>query len=148
MNDCTYTIIDSPVGELLLAGQGDVLHRLSFMRGRRPAVAATLGGFKPDDIRPARSSEAGCLAGWRRTDDAFPVVREQLSDYFDGRRREFDVPLSLAGNEFERRVWDQLLTIPYGETISYGEIARTLGSPGAARAVGLANRRNPVAVIV
>ena len=85
---------------------------------------------------------------WERRDDAFADVRAQLDEYFDGSRREFDVSLELHGNPFERRVWDALCEIPYGETVSYGEIAREIGAPNAARAVGLANGRNPVAVIV
>ena len=122
-----YSTIDSPIGELLLAGDGRALHHLSMQHGRRP--------LKLD-------------AGWQRDDAAFTDVVEQLTDYFAGARRTFDVPLILAGNPFERRVWDELLGIPYGETASYGLIAKRLGQPDAARAVGLANGRNPVAVIV
>jgi methylated-DNA-[protein]-cysteine S-methyltransferase len=122
-----YTITDSPIGELLLVGDGNTLHRLSMQGGRRPT---------PIDPR------------WERDDEAFADVRSQLAEYFDGRRRDFDVPLGLAGNEFELRVWDALCRIPYGETVSYGEIARSIGAPSAARAVGLANGRNPIAVIV
>jgi methylated-DNA-[protein]-cysteine S-methyltransferase len=122
-----YTTIDSPIGELLLAGDGQALHHLSMQHGRRP--------LKLDD-------------GWQRDDSAFSDVSEQLTDYFAGTRHTFDVELSLTGNGFERRVWDELLKIPYGETASYGVIAKRLGQPDAARAVGLANGRNPVAVIV
>jgi methylated-DNA-[protein]-cysteine S-methyltransferase len=127
MTNLIYTTIDSPIGELLLVGDGERLHRLSMQGGRRPT---------PIDPR------------WERRDDAFGEVRAQLSEYFDGQRREFDVPLGLEGNPFELRVWEALSQIPYGETVSYGEIAREIGAPGAARAVGLANGRNPVAVIV
>ncbi len=122
-----YTTLDSPIGELLLAGDGNALQHLSMQGGRRPL---RLG------------------AGWIRDDAAFANVAAQLSEYFGGARRAFDVPLALNGNPFEQRVWAELLTIPYGETASYGEIARRIGSPDAARAVGLANGRNPVAVIV
>jgi methylated-DNA-[protein]-cysteine S-methyltransferase len=122
-----YTIVDSPIGELLLVGDGERLHCLSMQGGRRPVA-----------IDPR----------WERDDSAFAEVRSQLTEYFDGRRREFDVPLGLVGNEFELRVWEALCRIPYGETVSYGEIAREIGAPSAARAVGLANGRNPVAVIV
>jgi methylated-DNA-[protein]-cysteine S-methyltransferase len=127
MTNLIYTTIDSPIGELLLVGDGERLHRLSMQGGRRPTP-----------INPS----------WERRDDAFAEVRSQLAEYFDGRRRDFDVPLGLAGNEFELRVWEALCRIPYGETVSYGEIAREIGAPSAARAVGLANGRNPVAVIV
>jgi methylated-DNA-[protein]-cysteine S-methyltransferase len=127
MTNLIYTTMDSPIGELLLVGDGERLHRLSMQGGRRPTP-----------INPS----------WERRDDAFADVRSQLTEYFDGRRHEFDVPLGLEGNEFELRVWEALCRIPYGETVSYGSIAREIGSPSAARAVGLANGRNPVAVIV
>jgi methylated-DNA-[protein]-cysteine S-methyltransferase len=123
-----HTIIDSPVGDLFLAGDGDNLCQLGFLQGRRPVLAAALPGS--------------------RVRDAFPAVRAQLDEYFAGQRRGFDVALALHGHEFERTVWEALLRIPYGETASYGEIAREIGHPDAARAVGLANGRNPVAVIV
>jgi methylated-DNA-[protein]-cysteine S-methyltransferase len=85
---------------------------------------------------------------WERRDDAFADTRRQLAEYFAGERRAFDLPLSLDGNEFELRVWSALRDIDYGETASYGEIAARIGAPTAARAVGLANGRNPIAVIV
>ena len=122
-----YTTTDSPIGELLLAGDGDALHCLSMQQGRRPL-----------HLDPS----------WQRHDDVFTDVRVQVAEYFDGARRSFDVSLALHGNDFEQRVWSALREIPYGETTSYGEIARRIGSPDAARAVGLANGRNPVAVIV
>jgi methylated-DNA-[protein]-cysteine S-methyltransferase len=96
------------------------------------------GGRRPISIDPR----------WRRRDESFADVRHQLREYFDGDRRMFDIPLQMSGNAFELRVWDALLEIPYGETVSYGQLARSIGQPGAARAVGLANGRNPVAVIV
>ena len=86
--------------------------------------------------------------GWRRCDEAFAAVRGQLEEYFAGERTLFDVALEMEGTPFQRRVWRELEAIPYGETISYGELARRVGQPSAARAVGLANGRNPVAVIV
>jgi methylated-DNA-[protein]-cysteine S-methyltransferase len=122
-----YTTVDSPIGELLLVGDGTSLHHLSMQHGRRP--------LRRD---PA----------WSRDDRAFAGVAGQLEEYFAGTRHTFDVPLTLNGNPFEQRVWAELLTIPFGETASYGEIARQIGSPDAPRAVGLANGRNPVAVIV
>lgn len=88
--------------------------------------------------------------GWER-DDRHPVLsaaREQLEAYFRGELRAFDVPLSLDGTGFQQRVWQELLRIPYGQTRTYLEIARSIGAPGAARAVGAANGRNPVAIIV
>lgn len=122
-----YTCIDSPIGELLLVGDGDALHRLHMQHGRRP-------------IAPA--------ADWRRANEPFTDIRAQLSEYFAGERTAFDVPLALEGSPFELRVWRALQEIPYGATTSYGELARRIGHPAAARAVGLANGRNPVAVIV
>jgi methylated-DNA-[protein]-cysteine S-methyltransferase len=122
-----YTIIDSPIDELLLVGDGESLSRLHM-----------LGSRKPVEIHPA----------WKRDDGAFVTAREQLGEYFAGERREFDLTLDMLGNQFELRVWDELQTIRYGETASYGEIAHRIGNPGAPRAVGLANGRNPIAVIV
>ena len=90
----------------------------------------------------------GVPPGSRRDDAHFADVTRQLDEYFAGTRTGFDVPLHLEGTPFQRSVWAQLLAIPYGETVSYGEVARRLGNPGASRAVGLANGRNPVAVIV
>jgi methylated-DNA-[protein]-cysteine S-methyltransferase len=126
-NTMLYTTTESPIGELLLAGDGRALHRLDMREGKRPVA-----------IDPS----------WTRDDGAFAEVSRQLGEYFDGARRAFDVPLALAGNQFELRVWKALCEIPYGETASYGEIAKRIGEPGAPRAVGLANGRNPIAVIV
>jgi methylated-DNA-[protein]-cysteine S-methyltransferase len=122
-----YTIIDSPIGDLLAVGDGESLSRLHM-----------LGSRKRVEIN----------ASWRRDDDALDHVRVQLDEYFAGDRREFDLPLQMLGNEFEQRVWGELCAIPYGETASYGEVAKRIGNPTAARAVGLANGRNPIAVIV
>jgi methylated-DNA-[protein]-cysteine S-methyltransferase len=125
--DDLYTIIDSPLGPLLAVGDGTALARLDMQHGRRA-----------HPIHPS----------WRRDDAAFAELAEQLEQYFAGHRREFDLALAPSGSPFEQRVWDALLEIPYGETVSYGEIARRVGAPGSARAVGLANGRNPIAVIV
>jgi methylated-DNA-[protein]-cysteine S-methyltransferase len=118
--------IDSPIGPLALAGRGQVLTNLRM-------VDQT---YEPD------------RTNWVPDDRAFPDAVEQLEAYFAGERTDFDLELSLAGSEFQRRVWQALLTIPYGETRSYGEIAEQIGASGAARAVGLANGRNPIAIIV
>ena len=85
---------------------------------------------------------------WVEDAAAFPDVVAQLAAYFAGKRTGFEVALRPAGTSFQQRVWDALSEIPYGETRSYGEIARRIGQPGAARAVGLANGRNPIAVVV
>jgi methylated-DNA-[protein]-cysteine S-methyltransferase len=127
MNEVLCTTTESPIGELLLVGDEEALHGLYMQEGRtRMAV---------------RSS-------WRRADRPFAAVREQLGEYFAGARREFDLPLRMTGTEFERAVWAELERIPYGETRSYGEVARAIGKPDRARAVGAANGRNPISVIV
>ena len=87
-------------------------------------------------------------SAWRRDDDSFGSVRAQLDEYFAGSRKSFDTDLDLRGTEWELGVWQALVRIPYGETRSYGEIAREVCTVRAARAVGLANGRNPVAIIV
>jgi methylated-DNA-[protein]-cysteine S-methyltransferase len=122
-----YDTIDSPIGTLLLVGDGHALHRVDMQQGRRPTR-----------IDPS----------WQRDPEALADAATQLSEYFAGSRRAFELDLSMAGNPFERRVWDELVEIPYGETASYGEIAQRVGAASAARAVGLANGRNPIAVIV
>jgi methylated-DNA-[protein]-cysteine S-methyltransferase len=124
----TYTTFDTPVGTLLATADGASLTGLSFCSGRRPAVAAALEG--------------------RRDNHVFARLRAQLTEYFAGERRGFDLPLAPRGTEWELRVWRALLEIPYGETRSYGEIAREVCTVRAARAVGLANARNPIAVVV
>ena len=122
-----YTTVDSPIGTLLLQGDEHALRGLH-MQGGRTAIR----------VRPE----------WERADEPFAHVEAQLAEYFAGRRTTFDVALELAGSPFQRRVWEALQGIPYGETVSYGELACRVGAPSAARAVGVANRENPVAVIV
>jgi methylated-DNA-[protein]-cysteine S-methyltransferase len=122
-----YTSFDSPVGELLAVGDGHTLHGL-YMQEGRTAIA----------VRGA----------WEAADEPFAQVREQLTDYFASKRTVFEVPLTMTGNAFQRRVWRALQEIPYGETISYGELARRIGVPSAFRAVGVANGQNPISVIV
>jgi methylated-DNA-[protein]-cysteine S-methyltransferase len=123
------TETDSPLGPLTLIASGGALAGL-YMNGRTPASADTAGAA--DDADAAVLDEA---------------VR-QLSEYFDGRRQAFNLPLALEGTAFQRRVWDALLGIGYGQTVSYGQLADQIGQPTAARAVGLANGRNPVSIIV
>jgi methylated-DNA-[protein]-cysteine S-methyltransferase len=122
-----FTTFDSPIGELLAVGDGCALHGLYMQQGRTATAARQ---------------------DWQRADEAFQQVRGQLDDYFAGRRHSFDLPLALAGSPFQQRVWRALQDIPYGETTSYGEVARRIGVPSAPRAVGVANGQNPVAVIV
>jgi methylated-DNA-[protein]-cysteine S-methyltransferase len=119
--------IDSPVGKLLLAGDGSRLTHICFQSGPHP-------------MRPQEH--------WAASREPFETAIAQLSEYFEGRRHKFDLPLAPAGTDFRRRVWRALAAIPYGQTISYGELARRIGSARAARAVGLANGANPLPIIV
>lgn len=122
-----YTSFESPIGELLAVGDGQALHGLYMQEGR---------------------TRIAVRADWEPSEEAFGEVRAQLEDYFDGRRTGFDLPLAMQGTAFQLRVWRALQDIPYGETISYGEQARRIGRPADPRAVGQANGRNPIAVIV
>ncbi|MFD7560219.1 methylated-DNA--[protein]-cysteine S-methyltransferase [Streptomyces sp. NPDC059835] len=125
-----HTVVDSPYGPLTLVATEGVLSGL-YMTGQRH--------------RPAEESFGERVAA---SEEPFPEVVRQLTAYFAGERTSFDLPLRLEGTEFQRSVWDQLVRIPYGETWSYGELAARLGKPGASRAVGLANGKNPVGIIV
>jgi methylated-DNA-[protein]-cysteine S-methyltransferase len=116
----------TPVGRLLLAGERGALHRVSFQSGRDPDIAE----------------------GWQRTEDPFREAIAQLEAYFAGRLRRFDLALAPEGTPFQREVWSALTAIPYGETISYSELARRVGRPAASRAVGAANGRNPIPIII
>jgi methylated-DNA-[protein]-cysteine S-methyltransferase len=123
-----YKLVDSPVGRLTLV-----------------ATDEGLAGILWENDRPRR-----VRLDIETEDDRHPTLIEterQLKEYFDGRRKEFAVKLDLAGTAFQRKVWNALLTIPFGETRSYAQIARQIGKPGAMRAVGGANSRNPVSII-
>jgi methylated-DNA-[protein]-cysteine S-methyltransferase len=119
-----YSRHTSPVGELLLLGREDD-HGLTglYLYGE-----------------PQRD--------WRRADAAFAAVHEQLDAYFGGELEAFDLPLAPTGTAFQLRVWEELQRIPFGETISYSELAERIGNPRTVRAVGLANGRNPISIIV
>lgn len=122
-----YCYLDTPIGELLLAGDDDALCLVSFPEGsmRRDP--------DPD---------------WIYNEKPFVTARQQLTEYFAGERREFDLPLKLNGTEFQMNVLHALQQIPYGETMSYADIAERIGRPKAVRAVGAANGRNPIPIIV
>jgi methylated-DNA-[protein]-cysteine S-methyltransferase len=124
-----YSRIASPVGPLLLGATDAGLAVLAF--GHQ--LLAKLHGQRLE---------------WRESANATAKVRRQLDEYFAGKRREFNLPLDLHGTEFQQRCWDELLRIPYGESRSYAEIARAVGSPHGFRAVGQANHHNPVAIVV
>lgn len=122
-----YCYFESPIGELLLAGTADELSMIGFPKG------AMRRDPEPD---------------WIYNEEAFAKAREQLAEYFSGERKDFDLPLSLSGTDFQVSVLKALLEIPYGETRSYGAIAKRIGRPRAVRAVGAANGRNPITIIV
>lgn len=122
-----YTYMDSPIGSLLLAGDGENLHTLGFPGGKMQ-----------------RRHEPG----WVEDAAPFALAIGQLRAYFTGELKHFDLPLAPAGTEFQRKVWSALQGIPYGETRSYGELAIEVGNGKASRAVGAANGKNPIPVII
>ena len=124
-----YRYLESPIGQLLLTSDGESLTGLY------------MGA-------PSKSPNLG--SDWAEKPDAGPLheAARQLGEYFAGKRKVFDLPLKMEGTEFQKRVWRQLTKIPFGETWSYGQLARRLDNPNGSRAVGLANGRNPIAVIV
>ncbi|MCY3968996.1 MAG: methylated-DNA--[protein]-cysteine S-methyltransferase [Acidobacteria bacterium] len=126
----TYHDFDTPIGTLRLVGGEDSIDCIEL-----PNRAAE----PPDPVwEPAED----------RLPEALSEARRQLEEYFAGERRDFDLPLSPHGTAFQRRVWAELRRIPFGETISYGELAARIGKPTASRAVGAANGRNPLPVVV
>lgn len=122
-----YCYYDSPIGRLLLAGREGVLHELYF-----PNVTATM-------TVPAE---------WVRDEAAFSEPLRQLREYFAGRRQQFDLAVDPQGTPFQKEVWRELCRIPYGQTASYQAIAERLGKPKACRAVGMANGKNPLPIII
>ncbi|MGI5459341.1 methylated-DNA--[protein]-cysteine S-methyltransferase [Streptomyces sp. CA-249302] len=122
-----HTVIDSPYGPLTLVAEDGVLCGLYMTEQRH---------------RPPEESFGG------RNESLFAEAEEQLEAYFKGELKEFTLELRLNGTPFQRTVWDQLCRIPYGETRSYGQLADALGKPAASRAVGLANGKNPIGIIV
>ena len=127
MSRIYYTTMESPVGTLRLVAEELGLRMVWFVRGRKEE--------KPD-------------AEWKEDAAFFADVMRQLNAYFAGELREFEIPLLMLGTEFQKRVWKTLQTIPYGETMSYGELAKKIGDPKAVRAVGAANGQNPIPIIV
>jgi methylated-DNA-[protein]-cysteine S-methyltransferase len=119
-----YTYMESPIGPLLLAGDEAGLRRIGF---------------------PNKQESTGA---WREDASPFRDAVRQLKAYFAGELREFDLLLRMDGTPFQMSVWRNLRDIPYGETISYGELARRVGNPKASRAVGLANGANPIPIVV
>lgn len=122
-----YCYLNTPVGDLLLAGDDDALSLIGFPKGKMRRDP------EPD---------------WIFNEKPLAEARRQLRQYFAGERREFDLPLNLTGTDFQVQVLEELQRIPYGETTSYGDIAKRIGRPKAVRAVGAANGRNPLPIIV
>ena len=123
-----YKLMDSPIGRLTLVASDDGLAGILWAKDRPRRVRLNIEGG----------------------DERHPVLIEterQLEEYFAGRRTAFDVRLDFAGTSFQRKVWNALLTIPFGQTRSYGQIAKQIGNPRAVRAVGAANGRNPVSIV-
>lgn len=123
----SYRTISSPIGELTVV-----------------ELDGALVGLYMTDHKPAPHLETF----GERDDDTLPQLDAQLGEYFAGERTSFDLPLAPTGTDFQQKVWAALRTIPYGETWSYGRLAEAVGQPGAARAVGLANGRNPISIVV
>ena len=122
-----YTYIDSPLCRIMVLGDREFVTGL---------------------YMPGHKGRPGLDPSWKLTEEPFSAIREQLAEYFAGRRQEFSVPLKLVGTPFQRSVWQELLQIPFGSTISYAELARRIDQPTASRAVGNANGRNPVSILV
>jgi methylated-DNA-[protein]-cysteine S-methyltransferase len=128
-----YARITSPIGELLLVGDGESLTGLY---------------MEPLDADPKHGWLPSVGPGWRHDPGVFTEVCHQLGEYFAGERRAFDLSVAPTGTPFQLRVWQALTTVPYATTTSYGAIAGQIGQPTASRAIGMANGRNPVSVIV
>jgi len=122
-----YTHIASPIGPLLLIGDGTALTGLHMANGKHPVAIE---------------------AHWQHNSSVFAAAQDQLDAYFDNRLQVFDLALKPEGTAFQQRVWTALLDIPFGQVDSYGGLARRIGKPTASRAVGMANGRNPISIIV
>ena len=121
---CTY---QSPIGRLLLVGSGGVLEELHF---------------------PNSKGQDKIASDWQYDEECFSKVLGQLSEYFAGNRQEFDLEIAPKGTDFQQQIWQELRKIPFGRTASYGEIAERIGNSKASRAVGMANSKNPIPIII
>jgi methylated-DNA-[protein]-cysteine S-methyltransferase len=124
-----FTTYESPIQSLRLVSDGRSLVGL-YMMSEKHALLPEGDWLEEDWVAP------------------FPETKQQLMEYFSGTLTEFDLPMQLYGTAFQQRVWEVLKTIPYGVTISYGELAQQIGQPNASRAVGLANGKNPISIVV
>ncbi|MFI3245511.1 MAG: methylated-DNA--[protein]-cysteine S-methyltransferase [Ferrimonas sp.] len=122
-----YSELASPLGPILLVASKQGVHHIHLQ-----------AGTQPQPILPT----------WQRDDQQLALVRQQLTEYFAGERRLFCLPLAPSGTDFQQQVWRALQQIPYGTTASYGEIARAIGRPKAVRALGAANGKNPLAIVI
>jgi methylated-DNA-[protein]-cysteine S-methyltransferase len=125
-----FSSYESPIGHLLLAASERGVTEITF------------------DYDRSRVNAARAKSDWTESDAALTHCRRELEEYFAGERKEFTVPLDLHGTPFQLRCWNALLEIPYGQTCSYGDLARKVGSPNGFRAVGMANHDNPIPIIV
>lgn len=123
-----YAYLETPIGTLLIAGDDEAVRRIDFPRDGKAREPGE--GWSPSVKGPIGAAV------------------QQLKEYFAGRRAEFDLPLAPEGTEFQRTVWRSLRDIPYGQTISYGELAKRVGNPKASRAVGAANGQNPIPIVI
>jgi methylated-DNA-[protein]-cysteine S-methyltransferase len=126
-NTNCYCYLESPLGQIFVQGDGE---------------------FVTGIFMPNHKLWTGPDASWKQSDASFGVVREQLAEYFAGTRQQFDVPLKVDGTPFQQRVWQELVRIPFATTITYGQLAQRVGMPTGSRAVGNANGRNPISIIV
>lgn len=120
-----YSYTDTPLGRLLMIGTEKALTGLYFVDTQMPVIKE----------------------GWEENDKVFADTKAQLNEYFNGKRHDFDLPLEFTGTDFQESVWQQLLKIPYGKSVSYKDIAMAVGRPKAVRAVGTAIGRNPICII-
>lgn len=131
----TFTRLATPIGELLLTVSDTALTGVYFPTSRRGPPPTHRADWVEDN-------------GQGLASESLARAKQQLTEYFDGTRTTFDLPLEALGSAFEHRVWNALRTIPFGVTVSYGELARRLGDVNATRAVGAANGKNPIPIIV
>jgi len=136
-----YGFLKTPVGRLLVARDPAGIRMIQFNG------AAKAGPYVPQANEPAKAGPY-VRPGWERHDAAFDDLATQLREYFEGHRRDFQLSLAPEGTPFQLRVWQALVDIPYGDTISYGELASRIGQRSASRAVGLANGSNPLPIVI
>lgn len=141
-------LLETPLGPMTAGATDEGICLLEFEDGKAAP------GEAPEDGPDGRHEAAGAHPDGPAASHAgqaarhLSALRTQLGEYFAGARRDFDLPLALAGTDFQQRVWRQLQRVPFGETITYDELAQRAGSPGASRAAGQANGNNPVAIVV